>query len=126
MKVHRLRNQLLFPVVVRFFSGHICHRFGTFLCLTLGLLLASTNAALGAAGAAQPPRNYLSNASAGAATLLATPDSVVFPGAPLGVSDSQTIQLKNIGSSIVTISSATISGTGFTLTGLTLPLWRPV
>jgi hypothetical protein len=59
------------------------------------------------------------------ATLLATPASVGFPGAPLGVSDSQTIQLKNIGSSIVTVSSATISGSGFTITGLTLPLSLP-
>jgi hypothetical protein len=84
--------------------------------------LASTSAA---PGAAQPPRNYLSNASAGAVTLLATPDSVGFPSAPLGVSDSQTIQLKNVGSSTVTVASATISGAGFTITGLVLPLSLP-
>jgi hypothetical protein len=38
-----------------------------------------------------------------------------------GTSNSQTINLTNSGSATLTISQATVSGTGFSLSGLTLP-----
>ncbi|HTS60089.1 MAG TPA: choice-of-anchor D domain-containing protein, partial [Terriglobales bacterium] len=55
-------------------------------------------------------------------TLTATPTSASFGSVPMGTTNSQTIQLKNTGTVSVTISSATVSGTGFQVHGITTPL----
>jgi hypothetical protein len=52
----------------------------------------------------------------------AVPTSASFGSVPVGASTSQTIQLKNAGSTPLTISAATASGTGFSVSGLTLPV----
>jgi Abnormal spindle-like microcephaly-assoc'd, ASPM-SPD-2-Hydin len=52
----------------------------------------------------------------------ATPSSVSFGTVATGTTNSQTVQLKNTGSSSVTISSAAVSGTGFKISGITVPL----
>jgi hypothetical protein len=52
----------------------------------------------------------------------AVPTSASFGSVPVGASTSQTIQLKNAGTTPLTISAATASGTGFSVTGLTLPV----
>jgi len=54
--------------------------------------------------------------------LFVSPASVTFGSVSEGVTDSQSLQLKNPNSSSVSISNDTISGTGFKLTGLTAPL----
>ncbi len=57
------------------------------------------------------------------AGLSANPASASFGSVPVGVSNSQTIRLANIGSASAVISAATVSaGAGFTISGLTLPL----
>jgi len=55
-------------------------------------------------------------------TLVVSPASVSFGSVPLGTTKSETMQLKNTGTTSVTISSAAISGKGFQLHGITTPL----
>jgi len=55
-------------------------------------------------------------------TVSATPSSIAFGTVATGVKNSQTVQLKNTGGSTLTISSATVSGVGFQMTGLAIPL----
>jgi hypothetical protein len=54
--------------------------------------------------------------------LAPTPTSASFGSVVTGTSNSQTIKLSNAGSASVTISQATVSGNGFSLTGITVPL----
>ncbi len=54
--------------------------------------------------------------------LSATPTSASFPSVTTGASGSQTITLQNGGTASVTISSASVAGTGFGTSGLTLPM----
>ena len=56
------------------------------------------------------------------ATVSATPSSVSFGTVVNGTTNSQTVQLKNTGGTSLTISSATVSGTGFTISGIAVPL----
>jgi Abnormal spindle-like microcephaly-assoc'd, ASPM-SPD-2-Hydin len=53
--------------------------------------------------------------------LSAIPASASFPNVVVGSSNSQTITLTNSESANITISQATVSGAGFSSTGLTLP-----
>ena len=55
-------------------------------------------------------------------TLANTPYSVSFGSVADGTTNSQTVQLKNTGASNVTISSVSVSGTGFKVSGLSTPL----
>ncbi len=54
-----------------------------------------------------------------------TPSTFTFGNVPLGKSATQSAQLSNPGRVGVTITAASISGQGFTLTGLSLPLALP-
>ncbi len=54
--------------------------------------------------------------------LQATPSSASFGSVPLGTTNSQTVQLTNVGGLNVTISSVTVGGKGFALHGITTPL----
>jgi hypothetical protein len=54
--------------------------------------------------------------------LTANPGTVAFGNIAVGSTGSQTINLTNGGSSSVTISQASVSGTGFAISGLTTPL----
>ena len=51
-----------------------------------------------------------------------TPTSVSFGSVVSGNTNSQTVQLKNSGTASLTISQATVTGSGLSLTGLSLPL----
>jgi hypothetical protein len=51
-----------------------------------------------------------------------TPTSASFGSVVSGNTNSQTIQVKNSGTSSLTISQATVTGAGFSVSGLTLPL----
>jgi hypothetical protein len=57
-----------------------------------------------------------------AGTVTTTPSSVSFGTVANGTTNSQSVQLKNTGGTSVTISAATVSGTGFKLSGISLPL----
>jgi hypothetical protein len=54
--------------------------------------------------------------------LSTTPGSIAFGNVVTGASNSQTVQLSNTGSSNLTLSQANISGTGYSFSGLALPL----
>jgi hypothetical protein len=62
------------------------------------------------------------NATATSSTLAATPASVSFGDVVVGSNTSQTIRLQNVGTSQVTISSITPSGTGVSVSGVTTPV----
>jgi hypothetical protein len=55
-------------------------------------------------------------------TVATTPSGVSFGTVANGTTNSQSVQLKNTGGASVTISDATVSGTGFKLSGISLPL----
>jgi hypothetical protein len=57
-----------------------------------------------------------------AGTVATTPSSVSFGTVANGTTNSQSVQLKNTGGASVTISAATVGGTGFKLSGISLPL----
>ena len=54
--------------------------------------------------------------------LQVTPTSANFGSVAVGSTNSQTIQVTNTGNAVLTITQATVTGTGFSTTGLTLPL----
>ena len=64
----------------------------------------------------------LSGTAVAAGALTGTPTSFSFGSVQDGTSQTQTETLKNTGGENLTISQATISGAGFSFTGLTLPL----
>ena len=59
------------------------------------------------------------------AGISATPSSVAFGNVTVGSPNSQTIRLSNTGSSALTITQANISGAGFSLNGLAIPITIP-
>jgi hypothetical protein len=64
----------------------------------------------------------LSGTAVGAGNLTGNPTSFTFTGVPIGTQQSQTETLKNTGGENLTVSQATVSGTGYSYSGLTLPL----
>jgi len=56
------------------------------------------------------------------AGLTVTPSSASFGSVVVGSTNSQTVQVRNSGTGTLTISQATVSGTGFSLTGMALPM----
>lgn len=64
----------------------------------------------------------LSGTAVAAGSLSATPTSLSFGSRQVGTSQTQTETLKNIGGDSPTISQATVSGAGFSYSGLSLPL----
>src|ERR1700677_2966353 len=54
--------------------------------------------------------------------LTAAPASITFGNVQVGTSQSQTDTLSNTGSTSLTLSQATVSGAGFSITGLTPPI----
>ena len=51
-----------------------------------------------------------------------TPSSANFGSVTVGATNSQTIQIGNTGNGVLTITQANVTGTGFSVAGLTLPL----
>lgn len=64
----------------------------------------------------------LSGTGVMAGTLTASPTSISFGSVGVGSASSQTVTLKNTGGENVTVTAATVSGAGFSDSGLTLPL----
>lgn len=61
-------------------------------------------------------------ANTGQAQFAASPSSASFANVATGSSSSQTIALLNSGTADATISNATVTGAGFSITGLTMPV----
>jgi len=55
-------------------------------------------------------------------SLAATPGSVSFSSVVAGATNSQSVQISNTGNASLTITQANISGSGFSITGLSLPV----
>src|SRR5208283_1174922 len=56
------------------------------------------------------------------AQISVTPASVSFGNVTVGVSNTQSLTIKNTGTANLSVSQAVLSGTGYTLSGLTVPL----
>jgi len=56
------------------------------------------------------------------AQISVTPASVSFGNVSVGVSNTQSLTVKNTGTANLSVSQAVLSGTGYTLSGLTVPL----
>ena len=92
--------------------------------LIVGVALTTAvwgNACAGVVGASSPRSNG-GTPPATQPALSANPMSAAFPSVSTGSSSSQTITLSNGGTANVTISQATVSGAGFSITGLAVPL----
>jgi Abnormal spindle-like microcephaly-assoc'd, ASPM-SPD-2-Hydin len=76
----------------------------------------------GCAGLAISSTAAASPSTAREAQLSATPASASFPNVAAGSSSSQTIALTNNGTTAVTVSKVSVTGTGFGTSGLTLPM----
>src|SRR3989449_3273276 len=87
---------------------------------------SATGSASGTASiTSNAPGSPLTIALSGTGTqpqLSPTPTSVSFGSLVTGTNTSQTITLKNTGTASLTISQATVSGAGFTISGLTVPV----
>src|SRR5271170_3252816 len=64
----------------------------------------------------QGPQNPVAGA------LSASPASITFGNVQIGTSQTQSGTLSNAGGTSITITQATVTGTGFSATGLNLPL----
>jgi hypothetical protein len=84
-----------------------------------------TGSATFATNAAQQQSNVkisIHGHGVGPGTLALNPSSIAFGSVQVGGSSSQSEALTNTGGSPVTVSQATASGTGFSISGLTLPV----
>src|SRR5207253_10073307 len=72
--------------------------------------------------AASSTNTALSGTGGSAVLLSPSPTSITFGNVTIGSSTTQTVTLANSGSSSLTISQGTVSGTGYTISGLALPL----
>ncbi len=93
----------------------------------------SVNFAPTSAGSATGSLNIVSNASNSPAAISlsgtgiqpqisVTPASASFGNVMVGASGSQSFTIKNTGTATLSVTQATLAGTGFSLSGLTLPL----
>ena len=69
--------------------------------------------------------NVLLFAATASAQLAVNPSSVSFGSIQIGNSSSQTLRLSNTGNGYLTISQATVTGTGFRVSGLNMPMTLP-
>jgi Abnormal spindle-like microcephaly-assoc'd, ASPM-SPD-2-Hydin len=82
----------------------------------------SGNLALTNDGSSAPLNIAITGTAVAAGNLSGNPTSFSFGNVQVGASQSQTETLKNTGSESITISQATVVGTAFNYTGLSLPL----
>ena len=76
----------------------------------------------GSSGTTPAVVNLSATAVTAAAAISLTPSSASFGSVGVGSMNSQTIQIANTGNSVLTITQASVTGTGFSITGLTPPL----
>lgn len=83
---------------------------------------ATGNLALTNSGSSTTLNIALAATAVDAGTLTGSPTSMSFGNVQIGLNQSQTETLKNTGGQNLTVSTAKFSGSGFSSTGLTLPL----
>ena len=108
------------------FPGALTLAAGQSFSLRVAFTPASAGSVSGAVGVTSTATNSPATVSltgTGVQPLLSvTPTSVSFGSIITGTSSTQTLTAKNTGSTTLTITQASVSGTGFTLSGLALPL----
>jgi Abnormal spindle-like microcephaly-assoc'd, ASPM-SPD-2-Hydin len=83
---------------------------------------ASGNIAVTSSNSATPLNIPLSGTGISPGSLIATPNSVNFGNVLQGNNQSQSLTLTNSGGSSLTISQANVTGSGFSIAGLSLPI----
>jgi hypothetical protein len=86
------------------------------------LTITSNSSTNGTAVVSLSGTGTTSSTSTGTPTLSINPTNVSFGNVLLNTPSTQAITLTSTGTSAVTVSAATISGTGFTMSGITLPV----
>ena len=108
------------------FAGGTIVAPGQSLALNVNFAPASTGSVLGGISVASTGTNSpatVSLSGTGVQPLLSiVPSSVNFGDVTVGVTNSQTMTIKNPGTANLTITQANLAGTSFTMSGLTLPL----
>ncbi len=86
----------------------------------LGLGLAASMGFAGCSGVAS------SQTQSGSASISVTPSSISFGSVASGVMNTQTVRINNSGNASLNISQASVSGSGFSMSGLSTPATIPV
>ncbi len=108
------------------FTGAVTLTAGQSLTLTVGFAPVTAGSAAGSisvvSSATNSPATIALSGTGVQAQISVTPASVSFGNITVGASSSQVFTIKNTGTANLSVTQATLAGTGFTLSGLTLPL----
>ena len=111
------------------FPGAVTLAAGQSLPLTANFTPASAGAAVGSisvvSNATNSPLTISLSGTGVQPQISMIPSSVSFGNVTVGVTNSQTLTIKNPGTATLNVTQASLSGTGFTSTGLTVPLSVP-
>jgi hypothetical protein len=103
-------------------NGTFTARFDKQSKLMLGLLIGGLAGLMGCGYAGRPPGTGGPQNTSSTSVVQATPTFISFGQVVSGVSYSQSVRLSNTGAADVKIMKAVTSGTGFSVSGLSLPL----
>jgi hypothetical protein len=111
------------------FSGAVTLAAGQSLPLSVNFTPASAGGAAGSisvvSNATNSPSTITLSGTGVQAQISVVPSTVSFGNVTVGVSNSQTLTIRNPGTAALSVTQASLSGTGFTSTGLALPLSIP-
>src|SRR3989454_11268460 len=95
---------------------------GTGVAATYTMSLSPTSVNFGNVSAGSSATQNVQLSNTGNSSVIVSPSSVSFGSVVSGNTNSQTVQVRNSGTANLAISQATVTGTGFSLSGLALPL----
>ena len=108
------------------FSGGTTLAASQSLTLTVGFAPASAGSATGSlsvvSNATNSPATISLSGTGIQPQISVTPTSVSFGNVIVGVANTQSVTIQNPGTASLSVTQATLAGTGFSLTGLTVPL----
>jgi P pilus assembly chaperone PapD len=108
------------------FTGAVTLTAGQSLTLTAGFAPASAGSAAGSisvvSNASNSPATIALSGTGVQPRISVSPASASFGNVTVGASGSQVLTIKNVGTANLSVTQAALAGTGFSLTGLTLPL----
>ena len=107
-------------------SGAVALAAGQSLTLTVGFAPATAGSATGSlnvvSSASNSPATIALSGTGVQAQISVVPTSVSFGNVAVGVSNTQSLTIRNAGTANLSVTQAVLAGTGFTLSGLTVPL----
>jgi|SRR5271157_4939260 len=108
------------------FSGTVTLAAGQTLTLTVNFAPASAGSVTGSlsivSSATNSPATISLSGTGGQPQIIVSPSSPAFLSFTVGTSTSMIVTIKNPGTANLNVTQATLAGTGFSITGLTLPL----